>query len=115
MNELMEGINILNQTTKCTSGYNNFQGGCIAGFSTLFFLLFTILLIKKGEIGIGIGSICICIILGLTSYSNIENYINRIYYQIYQVTLDDNIKYKEFTDKYEVIKQEGKIYTIKLK
>lgn len=30
----------------------------------------------------------------------------------YQVILDDNICYNEFVEKYEVIKQEGRIYTI---
>lgn len=30
----------------------------------------------------------------------------------YQVILDDSISYNEFIEKYEVIKQEGRIYTI---
>lgn len=30
----------------------------------------------------------------------------------YQVILDDSISYNEFVEKYEVIKQEGRIYTI---
>lgn len=30
----------------------------------------------------------------------------------YQVILDDNISYNDFVEKYEVIKQEGRVYTI---
>lgn len=30
----------------------------------------------------------------------------------YQVILDDTISYNEFVEKYEVIKQEGRIYTV---
>lgn len=30
----------------------------------------------------------------------------------YKVTIDDSITYKDFTDKYKVIEQEGQIYTI---
>lgn len=30
----------------------------------------------------------------------------------YKVTIDDSVTYKDFTNRYEVIKQEGQIYTI---
>jgi hypothetical protein len=31
----------------------------------------------------------------------------------YKVTIDDSVKYVEFTEKYEVVDQEGEIYTIR--
>ena len=31
----------------------------------------------------------------------------------YKVTIDDSVKYVEFMEKYEVIDQEGKIYTVR--
>lgn len=31
----------------------------------------------------------------------------------YKVTIDDSVKYVEFTEKYEVIDQEGEIYTVR--
>ena len=31
----------------------------------------------------------------------------------YKVTIDDSVQYVEFTEKYEVIDQEGKIYTVR--
>lgn len=33
----------------------------------------------------------------------------------YQVTIDDSVTYKQLTEKYEVLEQNGEIYTIKLK
>jgi hypothetical protein len=33
----------------------------------------------------------------------------------YKVTIDDSVKYVEFTEKYEVIDQEGEIYTVREK
>jgi hypothetical protein len=31
----------------------------------------------------------------------------------YKVTIDDSVKYVEFTEKYEVVDQEGEIYTVR--
>ena len=43
--------------------------------------------------------------LGKTDISHIE----------YKVTIDDSVSMNEFLDKYEIINQEGKIYTVKEK
>lgn len=32
---------------------------------------------------------------------------------IYQVTISDSVNFKDFNEKYEIIEQDGKIYTIK--
>ena len=34
-------------------------------------------------------------------------------YTEYKVTIDDSVSFTEFTEKYEIIDQEGKIYTVK--
>ena len=34
-------------------------------------------------------------------------------YPIYKVTIDDNVSFAEFNEKYEVIKQDGLIYEVK--
>ena len=34
-------------------------------------------------------------------------------YVKYQVTIDDNVKLNEFMNKYQIIEQEGKLYTIR--
>ena len=44
------------------------------------------------------------------SLSPNENSINHIEYK---VTIDDSVSMNEFLDKYEIIDQEGKIYTVK--
>ena len=36
-----------------------------------------------------------------------------VYETIYKVTIDDSVSMNEFLDKYEIIDQEGKIYTVK--
>jgi hypothetical protein len=48
-----------------------------------------------------------CMILG-----SIENK-NDIGYIEYKVTIDDSVPMNEFLDKYEILDQEGKIYTVK--
>lgn len=45
----------------------------------------------------------------LTAVSN-KNSINHIEYK---VTIDDSVSMNEFLDKYEILDQEGKIYTVK--
>ena len=42
----------------------------------------------------------------------IYTYNNPVKVTTYQVILDDSISYNDFVEKYEVIKQEGRIYTI---
>lgn len=46
---------------------------------------------------------------GLTNVDN-KNSVN---YIEYKVTIDDSVSMKEFWDKYEILDQEGKIYTVK--
>ena len=62
-------------------------------------------------------SICIVgtLILGaLTICGSIDNK-KRINHIEYKVTIDDSVSINEFLDQYEIIDQEGKIYTIKEK
>ena len=51
------------------------------------------------------------VLSGLGSVTN-KNSINHIEYK---VTIDDSVSMNEFLDKYEIIDQEGKIYTVKEK
>lgn len=52
------------------------------------------------------------ILLMVLSLVSGETDINRIEYK---VTIDDSVSMNEFLDKYEIIDQEGKIYTVKEK
>ena len=38
---------------------------------------------------------------------------NSIHHTEYKVTIDDSVSMNEFLDKYEILDQEGKIYTVK--
>lgn len=49
-----------------------------------------------------------CIVVAIICYAT----NNPVKVTTYQVILDDSISYNEFIEKYEVIKQEGRIYTI---
>ena len=39
----------------------------------------------------------------------------KVAYTEYQVTIDDSVSFNEFTEKYEIIDSDGKIYTVKEK
>jgi hypothetical protein len=51
------------------------------------------------------------VVMTLTLSSN-HNSVNHIEYK---VTIDDSVSMNEFLDKYEILDQEGKIYTVKEK
>ena len=50
----------------------------------------------------------------VTILSGIPNK-NNVDYIEYKVTIDDSVSMNEFLDKYEILDQEGKIYTVKEK
>ena len=67
---------------------------------------------------------CICltiaIILGITSVALVitntyTDCFKEYSHTEYKVTIDDSVSMNEFLDKYEILDQEGKIYTVKEK
>ena len=62
-------------------------------------------LIIIGMVGVVIG--ITLFVLALSPNKNNVNYIE------YKVTIDDSVSMNEFLDKYEILDQEGKIYTVK--
>ena len=110
----MNGVEILSSETI----YNTFlPGWCIAiGFvlliafvvplainivdgNTIWSLIFIVLMIGSFSV----------MILSDTENKNSINHIE------YKVTIDDSVSMNEFLDKYEILDQEGKIYTVKEK
>ena len=67
------------------------------------------------KIGLTITS-CVLVVVSIVvmtlSLSSNHNNINHIEYK---VTIDDSVSMNEFLDKYEILDQEGKIYTVKEK
>ena len=67
---------------------------------------------KKAIVGlicIAIGVVCFVTleILTLSDNKNSPNHIE------YKVTIDDSVSMNEFLDKYEILDQDGKIYTVR--
>lgn len=67
--------------------------------------------ITGGEhpVTVGIISVVIAIIIGCSLYLRPTGKYE------YKVTIDDTVSLTEFTEKYEITDQEGKIYTIRIK
>ena len=74
----------------------------IMSFSNYYDIAGTIFLL------LALGCVAI-VVLGNINNKNDVNYIK------YKVTIDDSVPMSEFMDKYEIIDQEGKIYTVKEK
>lgn len=111
---MMEGITLLNTYTE-----NNLVFcivfsilGLILCGACIWLLLDAICDHHAGRIIISI--ILLLISIGITAFSLYEGLSNPTS-AYYQVMLDDSVSYSEFTEHYEVIKQEGKIFTIQEK
>ena len=84
----------------------------------LMFHLYLIVLSRKEKdiffaVFVGIVAILYMLIAIVLNYS----YVNwdEKEHRRYEVTIDENVSFKDFYNKYEVIKTEGEIYTIKIK
>lgn len=116
----MNGVEILNQT-------NIYQTECLAW---LFWLIlgvgFTIGLIFAivEWVDFGFDSAGLLVIflttilsffIGVIAYALSEHNTDELAYVEYQVTISDEVNFNEFDAKYEILDQEGKIYTVKEK
>lgn len=100
----MDGLTILNEVTKYTEVYS----GWIWVF-IVFAIICVFVAIEEESFLLGfVVSAIIAVILAF-------NPVSKIPYQEYKVTISDNVQFTDFTSKYDVIEQEGKIYTVKLK
>lgn len=118
MNELIKGVEILN--------VNNFYqptllcvliciGIIVIGFGIGVVIATNIYNDFLGQIVMAI-SLVIVGIFTCVSFAKPINHLSKQYSTEYECYLhEDKIDYKEFYEKCEVLEQEGKIYTIKLK
>ena len=60
-----------------------------------------------------IGLTVACFVLGFALTVATECKTDTVDYIEYKVTIDDSVSMNEFLDKYEILGQEGKIYTVK--
>lgn len=107
---MLEGIHILNEIEKCTASSAQVIFGIIVGAASLLALYVIIVLIRDGDLPVI--PIIMFLMFGVMSFGYFSDYINRVEYKEYKVTIDDNVSLKEFNERYEIIDREGEIYTI---
>jgi ABC-type xylose transport system permease subunit len=111
----MSGVEILNQTIvyEQTTSFIPViicgSVGIIVGFLIGYFEAYEFV---DGFLGAFAG-IFIGVLIGLILSVGTTKTTDKIDYIKYQVTISDEVNFNEFCDKYEILKQEGKIYTVK--
>lgn len=110
---MLDGITVLNS-------YNSILDGVvfyIAAVMVFAVLIFIWAMIKDDldsvmtwVIGILISLLLILIMVALLSLGN-----SAMSTKYYEVTIDDSVNLNEFYDKYEIVRQNGKIFTIQEK
>lgn len=112
----VEGVTILNTIEVMASTWGFSIVGLVVAILTLFILIGVIFnTIKDGPIA---ESILLCLItavgilVSLTCFGTANEYFD--HYE-YQVIIDDSVSLTEFMEKYEILDQEGLIYTVKEK
>ena len=110
----MNGIEILSSKTM----YNTILPGYWAFIGLLLAFVFICLAVYF-YVNLHDASAILCLVLIVVSVVivclGVISNKNSIDYIEYKVTIDDSVSMNEFTDKYEIIDQEGKIYTVKEK
>lgn len=112
----MNGVTILNTYTQLANGQTIF--GFLIG---LFFLLLTTIILmsayflkyfeekKKSNYT----CLIVSIILFVLFIVGICNFPSKKYQTYYQVTINDSVNLNDFQNKYEIVRVDGKIYTVK--
>ena len=108
----MTGVEILSSETI----YNTILPECCVGIGLGFAVVFTALTAfsiayeKYLAVILSAISVIVCMVIACMGGSSSKTDINHIEYK---VTIDDSVSMNEFLDKYEILDQEGKIYTVK--
>lgn len=115
----MPGVEILNETIIYTGVFNYYM---VIILPILTIIISFILVLKDETIGDDIGiALIVALLIGLVSgillgvplgfACPIDS--DEIDYIEYKVTISDEVSMNEFLDYYEILDQEGKIYTVK--
>ena len=68
---------------------------------------------SERKIGLTIASCVLVVVSVVVMTLSLSSNRNDISHIEYKVTIDDSVSMNEFLDKYEILDQEGKIYTVK--
>lgn len=113
----MNGVEILS-TTQVASEFAFNWIACIIGFVIIFGFTLFLGIYTSNETNEK-RFILLCLILGIICGSITGAIFGGLfstptaYETHYKVTIDDSVSMNEFLDKYEILDQEGKIYTVK--
>jgi len=111
----MEGVTILSETvTRDMSIFGCIVLICIGVIFLVVGIICIILSIREGAASLVIVS-AVIIIAGVAFGAIGMVHLSDKPYTVYKVTIDDDVSFKEFNEKYEIIKQDGLIYEVKEK
>ena len=108
----MNGVEILSSETIYNTILPEYWLGIGLGLGFLFVIFMAMCFANERII---FGFICIALALGLGVVGSLGGTYSKtdINYIEYKITIDDSVSMNEFLDKYEILDQEGKIYTVK--
>jgi hypothetical protein len=114
----VDGVEILNQTNIYQSEGLLWVFWLIVGIAFALGLIISITEWVRCGFDIGvilcpITTTVIGIIFGIFGYLLTTHDTEELSYTKYQVTVSDEVNFTDFMDKYEILDQEGKIYTVK--
>ena len=108
----MNGVEILSSETI----YNTIlpEWCFIVGIILMFIFFISTFICLAEDFNTGIW-ICCILTIGFMIFSGVGGMENKnsIHHIEYKATIDDSVSLNEFLDKYEILDQEGKIYTVK--
>lgn len=115
----MDGVTVVN-TVYGIVGYThgiNLEGVLCFILSCIFTLSLILCVMGVMEKQISIGICSIVLVLTFLGWGGVYyNYTHKpIWGDLPVVTIDDSVNFNDFMDRYEIIKQEGQLYTIREK
>ena len=108
----MTGVEILSSETIYNTILPEYCIGIGLGFSIIFIVAMAACFANERII---LGLICVALAFGSVIVGGLGGTLSKtnINHIEYKVTIDDSVSMNEFRDKYEILDQEGKIYTVK--
>lgn len=114
----MNGVEILNQTNVYCEEGNIWVFLLILGFGLIVGLILAIL--ECNDLGFNAtGILCIiiglgfCLVFGSMGYAGTIDTTDELSHVEYKVIVSDEVSFTDFMEKYEILDQEGQIYTVK--
>lgn len=108
----MNGVEILSSETIYNTILPEYWLGIGLGCAIIFVFVMTLFFTYDRII---LGFICLALAFGIGMVGGLGGTCSKtnISHIEYKVTIDDSVSMNEFLDKYEILDQEGKIYTVK--